>query len=280
MDADLAQLGSKFVVVGGDHTAIAGSTEVLGGKKTEAAEIAERSGHAAMKLSTDGLGRIFDDRDTVVVRQSVDLVERRGLSKEVDRDDGFGARGDGRSDLCDIDVEGDGIDIDEHRLGAEQSNRSGGGNEGEGDGDDFIAGSDAEGHEREQDGVGAGGAANGMFDSDISRDRFLEGLHLGAENEVLGGENATYRRLHFRLDLLILRTEIEKRELQERPRCENELISIAGRGDWTDEDPEGSPPLLAISGGLQRKWSTSCPSPQHKDRFYNDPVLSGNRILS
>jgi len=42
----------------------------------------------------------------------------------------------------------------------------------------------------------------------------LEGLNFGTEDEVLGFKNACDSSVYFRLDLLILSPEIEKRKLQ------------------------------------------------------------------
>ncbi len=56
-----------------------------------------------------------------------------------------------------------------------------------------------------------------MLHTAVSGDLPLEGLNFGAEDEVLRVKDARDSGVDLRLDLLILRAEIEKGELQGSP---------------------------------------------------------------
>ena len=60
-----------------------------------------------------------------------------------------------------VDVVGRRVDVDEDRLGAEPGDRAGGGEERVGRGDHLVARADPLGHQGDQQGVGAGGDADG-----------------------------------------------------------------------------------------------------------------------
>ena len=136
-------------IVGGDQAAIAGSAEIFGRKETEAAKIAEGSGEAAVVARADGLRGVFHDKKIFGFGDGEDGSEIGGKPEEMDGHDGFGVCGDGGFDIFGIEIEGDGIDVDEDGLGAELEDGAGGGNEAEGSGDDLVAGTYAGGHESE-----------------------------------------------------------------------------------------------------------------------------------
>ena len=66
------------------------------------------------------------------------------------------ARGDGRSDRVRVDVERVRGDVDEHGGRTHTGDAASSGEERVGAGDDFVAGADAERHQRGEDGIGAG----------------------------------------------------------------------------------------------------------------------------
>ena len=61
------------------------------------------------------------------------------------------------------DIEGNGIDVNEDRGGAEEADHLGCGDEGKRRGEDRIARADAVSHERHEEGVGARSAADGVL---------------------------------------------------------------------------------------------------------------------
>ena len=73
-----------------------------------------------------------------------------------------------------IEVEVDGVDVGEHRLCADAVDGAGGREERERRGDDFVAGADVEGHQGEDQCIGAGGAADRMAGVAVGRDFLFE----------------------------------------------------------------------------------------------------------
>ena len=60
-----------------------------------------------------------------------------------------------------IDIKGDGIDVDEYRLGPDLNDRTCRSDKTERRGDHFVAGADPRRHQREDQSIRAGGATNG-----------------------------------------------------------------------------------------------------------------------
>ncbi len=80
--------------------------------------------------------------------------------------------------------EGDGIDVDEHRLGAGVVDRRSRGDEGEWHGDDFVACADACGEQRQIKRVGAVVHADASRVAGIGRKFLLEGGDFRPEREL------------------------------------------------------------------------------------------------
>ena len=73
-----------------------------------------------------------------------------------------------------IEVEGRGIDVDEHRPRAEPRDRAGGGEERIGRRDDLVARADAERHQRQQQRVGARRDGDRVRTPSVARQLALE----------------------------------------------------------------------------------------------------------
>ena len=91
---------------------------------------------------------VLDDLQIVVARDVEDPIHVASVAGEVHRQDRadalVGAALERLLDAGGVDVEGAGIDVDEHRPRAEVAENLGGRGEGERRGDDFVAGADAE----------------------------------------------------------------------------------------------------------------------------------------
>ena len=83
-----------------------------------------------------------------------------------------------------VDIEGFGVDVHEHRHGADIGDRFGRGDKGKGRRDDLVSAPDARGKERQVQGVRARGDRHGMLDAVVRRDLCFERLSLGSEDEV------------------------------------------------------------------------------------------------
>ena len=177
-------------VVRAEQAGVAKRAEIFGGVKTKRAAGAERAGLAAMIFCAEGLRGVFDDGEVVRPREGENAIHVRGLAIEVHGDDGLGAWGDFFGGVGHIEVEAGRADIHEDGRGAHARDAASGGEKGEVGHEHFVARADVEGHEREQEGIGAGGNAEGVRDAEELGALALEGGVLGAEDVVAGMQDA------------------------------------------------------------------------------------------
>ena len=118
--------------------------------------------------------------------------------------------GDRRFEARNVDVVGVGIDVDEDRLGLGQRHDLGGRGEGEARHEHRIARSDAGRHERQQQRVGAVGAADGVLDPDIGRDLAFELGDLRPQNILAAVDDALDGGLQPVAKPFALRAEIDE----------------------------------------------------------------------
>ncbi len=113
-------------------------------------EVAEATGFAIFILGADGLGIVLDDFQIVALRNGVYRVHVRGMTVEMDGQDGACAWSNFCFQLSWIDGEGRRIDIDKNWNGAEERDGVGGGDKTEGRQQNFIARAHASGVKSEQ----------------------------------------------------------------------------------------------------------------------------------
>ena len=94
-----------------------------------------------------------------------------------------------------VDVEGAGIDVDEHRARAEVAENLGGRGEGERRGDNLVAGADAERPQREMQRAGAMRERERVFRADVAGEFILEALGLGAGGDPSGAQRVEHLAL-------------------------------------------------------------------------------------
>ena len=97
-----------------------------------------------------------------------------------------------------------GAAIHEDGGGAGDPDGFGGGEEGVRVGDDFVARADAEGHERQPDGVGAVAEADGVLGAVIGGELAFELLEHRALDVVAAQQHLLDVGINFRLDVLVL----------------------------------------------------------------------------
>ena len=162
MQANLGHLAAQLVVVGEAGAAVTVAAQRLAGEEAGAAD----GGQAARALAVTGgakaLGAVLDDRQAMAGSNGVDGFHVGALAVQADRDDGAGARRDGRFQQAGVQVAGVGVDVDEDRCGAQQADGLGRGDEGERGGDDFVTRADAQGHHGHLQCRGAVADADGM----------------------------------------------------------------------------------------------------------------------
>ncbi|MFA6575540.1 MAG: nidogen-like domain-containing protein, partial [Nocardioides sp.] len=164
---------------------------------------------------TDGLGAILDDKELVLPRDGHDLIHSRGLAEDVDDHDALGLRRDRLGDRFGADAPGVGIDVDEHRRGADVADAPAAGGEGERRRDDLVARPEAAADGREVQRRRAAVHAQRARMAERGAEGLLKVLHVLAEAEagvVVGGGE---RREHLGADRLVLRLEIEEGDFHE-----------------------------------------------------------------
>ena len=149
------------------------------------------------------------------------------------------ARRDGRFDELRVDVERRVVDVHQHRPRAEARDGAGRREERIGGRDDLVAGLDVEGHQREQQRVGAGRHRDRVADAEHPRHLVLERGDLGAHDEPLAVADARDRRENLVAQRAVLRVQVEQRNLDghvgnQNPShqenfCSYRLVLIAAR---------------------------------------------------
>jgi len=140
----------------------------------------------------------------------VDALHVGHLAEEVHGEDGARLRRERGLEPRGVEVERRGLDVDEDGAGAESGDRRDRGDERVRRGDDLVARADAEGHQRREDGVGAGGDGDAVCEAGVARDLSLEGGPFGAQDEVLGGEDALDGGADLGLDFAELGVEVQR----------------------------------------------------------------------
>src|SRR6201999_3394217 len=106
--------------VAGDHRAtVAPAAEVLGRVEAEAGSIAEGADRAALVKGAMSLAGVLDHEDGALAAELEDRVDLDRAAEKVDRDHAAGALGQRRLDDLFGDHRGLGIDVDDHRGGAD-----------------------------------------------------------------------------------------------------------------------------------------------------------------
>ena len=109
------------------------------------------------------LGGVFEHRQTVFVGDCNDGIHIGRASGEVYRDNHAGFARDGHGEEFRIEVAADGVNIHQHHFRSRVGDGRGGCYECVGCRDDFIAGTDSEGLEGQQEGIGAAVDAGAVF---------------------------------------------------------------------------------------------------------------------
>ena len=178
----LASAGSSVV----DHAAVAEAAEVL--RRIEAER--RRRGRARRRAGPGSRRRWPGRRLRARAGRAGAAIAMIGsmsahLAVQVDRDDRPGARGDRRLDPGRVDVVGLRLDVDEDRPRPVRQIDAAGGEEGVRRGDDLVAGADRPGHQGQQQGIRAGGAADRVGHAAVLRRSRPPAGDLGTQDELL-----------------------------------------------------------------------------------------------
>jgi hypothetical protein len=205
----------ECVVLTGDHSGIAEGAEIFCGIEGVPTGFTDGACGSEGVRCAERLGGIFENGNAVGCADAGDGFHVRAAAEEMDWADGFGVGVlfEGVFQLGWVDVEGVGLDVDEYGARTDASDTACGCEEGVGGGDDGVAGLDAERHEENELGVGAGGDADAVAGACRGADGFFEIFRFFAEHELLGvtdfgdfGEDLFAERF-------VLERQIEKRHV-------------------------------------------------------------------
>ena len=124
-----------------------------------------------------------------------------------------------------VDVEGAGLDIDEHRPGADAHDAAGRGEERIRRRDHFVAGADVERHQRGEHRVGARRQADGVRISEGVAELALEAVDFGTADEALAVADAGHGIEQRLAQRRVLCVEIEQRNGHKQPMVHARLAS-------------------------------------------------------
>ena len=234
MHPDLARRLGDCPVAGEQRTAIAIAAQGLAGEEAGAGDAAEVAALVAQPAAgppqgglarlggrpggqdrggpevagAKALRRVFDHHQPVAQRDGVDGRHVGHLAVEADRHDGPRARRDRGLDQGRIDIAGIGLDIDIHRLAAQQHDHLGGGGKGEGRGDDLVTGLQGYGHQRDQQRVAATGHRHAVRRTAVGgQGRFHLG-HLGPHDVLAVVQHALDAAVDVGLERGVLRPQV------------------------------------------------------------------------
>ncbi len=214
MDADLAAGLGQGVVAGEDRAAVAVAAQGFAGEEAGAAQGAEVATLTAPVGGAEALGGVFDHRKVAVAGgDGVDRVHVCRLAVEANGHDGLGAGTDLGLDQGGVDVAGVRFDVDEHWGGADQDDDLGGGDEGERGGDDLVAGAYPQGHQADEQGLGAAGDGDAVLGAGIGGQAVFQFPHLGAEDVLAVVEDAVEIALQLGAEGVLLGLEIDEVDL-------------------------------------------------------------------
>ncbi len=185
-------------IVGGQHAAFAGRSQVLGGIKTEASDIAHGARAPAAIFGAVGLSGVLNDDQLVASRDIENRIHFGALPVEMHQQDGARAAGDRSFDFGGVDVACRRVDIDENRRGADVPDGGHRGVKGEWNGDYFVAGLNAGRQQRQMERTGSGVDGHPVPRAAITGEFLFQRGHFLAADELPAFEYAPNRRGQFR----------------------------------------------------------------------------------
>jgi hypothetical protein len=199
-------------IVGGDRSSVSWGAEILGRIETECACRSESSHAFAVPACAVGLARVLDQMDLVGSGQVEKGFHLRGLSIEVDRNDGSSFWGHSGSGCRRVEGKGRGVDIRQDRLSSDRADRFGCCHEGEGGKDDFVTRSDFESPEDELKSRGSAVHTDGVAGFTVGTERFFESGNFRTSYESSTGEKVRNYGLQFGKKIPMLTRKIDQRD--------------------------------------------------------------------
>lgn len=213
VDSEAEAAAVNLIVVGEDHSTIAGGTKIFGDVETDSGSDAEVSGVGSVVVAVDVLGGIFENEEVVLVGDGFDSGDVSELSEEVNGKNCLGFWGDGGFDFGGIDAHCFPVDVNEYGDGTELNDGFGGGNECECGGDDFITGADVAGLHGDAESVGSAVDTDGVFDAVSGGDDFFEFFVIFPEDVCASGQDLGDCGIQGALYFFVLGFQVDERHV-------------------------------------------------------------------
>ncbi len=185
VESDGAQHIGQLVIIGEHRTAIAIAAQRLCRVEARRRHMAERTAALVVERATDGLSSVLDDAQPLARGNAFDGSVVGSQTEEIDRDHRLRRQPAFRLDVVDgsrqalgVHIIGVGVDFHEDRLRTRERHDFCRRREGEARAEHGVARSDAIGHQRHEQGVGAIGAGNRVLGADIGCELFFESADL------------------------------------------------------------------------------------------------------
>ena len=156
------------------------------------------------------MGRVLDDRQSVLAGDGVDGIHVGALAVQRDGNDGAGARGDGDFQPGRVQGVGARIDVDVDGLGAQQGDGFCGGDVGETRRNDLIPRPDAQRHLGDLQGVGAVGDRDAVFGAGVIGQPLFQLGHFRPQDELAVGQHALDVGIDLGFQALVLCLQVDE----------------------------------------------------------------------
>lgn len=207
---DLAQDRRQCIVVGEDGAAVPIAAQGFAREKAGTGDGGQVTALAAFVAAAQALGRVFDDRQSVLVGDGVDGVHVGALAIQRDGNDGASARGDGGFQPGGVQGVGARVDVDVDGLGAQQGDGLGRGDVGEARGDDLVARPDPQRHLGDLQSIGAVGDGDAVPGAGIGGQAFFQLGDFRPQDELAVGQHALDVGIDFGFQALVLGLQVDE----------------------------------------------------------------------
>jgi len=137
-----------------------------------------------------------------------DGVHVSHLTEKMDGNNGFGFIRDESGGVNGVEVEADGTDVTKNRGGSDSGDAASRGEKSESGNKDLISGADAEGHEGEEDRIGAGGDAQVVGDAGVRGAFLLKSRDIRSHDELAAQEDSLEGGLEFITQRIVLGVDV------------------------------------------------------------------------
>ena len=171
-------------VVGDHHAPVAG-VDGLEDVEGVGAQLPDRAEAAAVVGAAEGLGRVLQEQQVVLLGDGSQAVQVAGIADHVHRQDGPRVRGDARFHVGRVQGQAV-VHLGQHGNRVVEDDRGHGSDEGVAGNDDLVAGPQPRRRHGRDQGGGSGGNGQRVLDPELPLHLLLQGFHPVLEGWILG----------------------------------------------------------------------------------------------